>query len=138
MKYSIKKSPNSSLLFTYEDGIKAYRSTPVEKEFWGRIQELEDQINKAAEYAGDRFKGSTPYEWMWEQQTQYDDLLDENIRLEEKEKSLHFECQKYRVALNRIAHPESWSINEGFEKEIARRALVIGMKVEELPEGAAK
>ncbi len=44
MKYSIKKSDNSSILFTHEDGIKAYRSTPVEKEFWERIQELEHQI----------------------------------------------------------------------------------------------
>lgn len=59
-------------------------------------------------------------------------------KLEDEIISLHKECQKYRVALNRIAHPESWSINEGFEAEIARRALVIGMKVEELPEGAAK
>lgn len=56
MKYSIKKSPHSSVLFTYEKGIKAYRSTLVEKQFWTRIQELElelkslkDMYNEAVE-----------------------------------------------------------------------------------------
>lgn len=49
MKYSIKKPANYSVLFTYENGVKAYRSTPVEKEFWGRIQELETCLKYYAE-----------------------------------------------------------------------------------------
>lgn len=51
MKYSIKKSHHSHVLFTYENGVKAYRSTPVEKEFWARIQELESAIRKFLNYA---------------------------------------------------------------------------------------
>jgi hypothetical protein len=49
---------------------------------------------------------------------------------------LHAECQKYRVALNRVAHLETWGVNSGHHVEIARRALVIGMKVDPLPEAA--
>lgn len=45
---------------------------------------------------------------------------------------------KLRAALNRIAHPETWGVNPGFESEIARRALVIGEAVDELPPGAEK
>jgi hypothetical protein len=44
------------------------------------------------------------------------------------------DIQKYRLALNRIAHPKQYNINPGFEREIARRALVIGMTVEPLPD----
>ena len=46
------------------------------------------------------------------------------------------EWQKYRLALNRIAHPKAYRINPGHEAEIARRALVIGMDVDPLPTGA--
>jgi hypothetical protein len=49
---------------------------------------------------------------------------------------LHAECQKYRVALNRVAHPATWGVNPGHHVEIARRALVIGMSVDPLPESA--
>jgi hypothetical protein len=44
MKYSIQKSRHSSVKFTYKNGVKAYRSTPVELEFWARIQELEEAL----------------------------------------------------------------------------------------------
>lgn len=50
MKYSIKKSCHSHVIFTYKNGVKAYRSTPVELEFWGRINELESSIKKFLGY----------------------------------------------------------------------------------------
>jgi hypothetical protein len=46
------------------------------------------------------------------------------------------EWQKYRLALNRIAHPETYGIRTGHEVNIALRALVIGMEVDPLPRGA--
>ncbi len=46
------------------------------------------------------------------------------------------EWQKYRLALNRIAHPETYGIRPGHEVNIALRALVIGMEVDPLPRGA--
>jgi hypothetical protein len=49
---------------------------------------------------------------------------------------LHAECQKYRIALNRIAAPETWGINPGHHAEIARRALILGLKVDPLPDAA--
>ena len=49
---------------------------------------------------------------------------------------LQEEWRKYRLALNRIAHPTTYGMNKGHEREIARRALVIGMTVEPLPKGA--
>tara|TARA_R110000822_G_scaffold110654_1_gene240873 strand:+ start:1458 stop:1745 length:288 start_codon:yes stop_codon:yes gene_type:complete len=51
---------------------------------------------------------------------------------------LNKEWLKYRKALNRIAHPETYKVNGGYHMEIARTALVIGMDVDELPHGASK
>ncbi len=48
MKYSIKKSHHSYVMFTHENGVKAYRSTKVELEFWARIQELELALTEIA------------------------------------------------------------------------------------------
>ena len=45
---------------------------------------------------------------------------------------LQEEWRKYRLALSRVAHPTIHGMNEGHEREIARRALVIGMTVEPL------
>ena len=50
--------------------------------------------------------------------------------------ALHEECRKYRIALNRIAHPDSYEIVPGHEVEIARRCLLIGVDVPALPEEA--
>jgi hypothetical protein len=65
-----------------------------------------------------------------------EELRREVAHLMTKRVKLHAECQKYRVALNRVAHPETWGVNPGHHVEIARRALVIGMKVDPLPESA--
>jgi hypothetical protein len=58
----------------------------------------------------------------------------ENERNEARAKieRLHAECRKYRLALNRIAHPESYGVKRGYEKEIARRTLVIGVPIDPL------
>lgn len=65
-----------------------------------------------------------------------EELRREVAHLMTEKVKLHTECQKYRVALNRVAHPETWGVNPGHHVEIARRALVIGMKVDPLPEAA--
>jgi hypothetical protein len=59
----------------------------------------------------------------------------ENALEKEQKSNAHLkeEWRKYRLALNRIAHPQEYGIVPGFEREIARRALVIGMVVESLP-----
>jgi hypothetical protein len=46
---------------------------------------------------------------------------------------LHQECKKYRLALNRIAHPKEYGLDDGHHNEIAKRALVIGVYVNPLP-----
>ena len=65
-----------------------------------------------------------------------DILCDKCLKYEEDISRLHQECKKYRVALNQIAHPETWGINRGYHEEIARRVLLLGITVELLPEGA--
>lgn len=54
----------------------------------------------------------------------------------EKIDQLHAECRKYRLALNRIAHPNSYQIIPGHEVEIASRALLIGGTASPVPEAA--
>ena len=63
---------------------------------------------------------------------------EERMQLNTEITRLHEECVKYRTALNRIAHPTTNNINEGFDKEIANRALFIGAEIEPLPPGALK
>ena len=58
------------------------------------------------------------------------------LRAEAKIKELHLECQKYRVALNRVAYPTSWGVKPGFHVDIAIRALVIGENPDPIPTGA--
>jgi len=65
-----------------------------------------------------------------------EELRREVAHLMTEKVKLHAECQKYRVALNRVAHPATWGVNPGHHVEIARRALVIGMSVDPLPESA--
>lgn len=65
-----------------------------------------------------------------------EELEAEVKRLEGEVDKLNKECQKYRIALNRVARPSTWGIPEGYHAEIARRALVIGEEVDPLPEGA--
>jgi hypothetical protein len=60
----------------------------------------------------------------------------EIARLQSKIDSLHLECRKYRIALNRVATPALWGCKPGFHAEIARRALLIGVEIEPLPEEA--
>jgi len=51
---------------------------------------------------------------------------------------LHAYIRKYRLALNRIASPRNWGVNEGYHVEIAKRALVIcGEPDVTLPDGAS-
>ena len=51
---------------------------------------------------------------------------------------LHAYIRKYRLALNRIASPKNWGVNEGYHVEIAKRALVIGGEPNvTLPDGAS-
>jgi hypothetical protein len=64
-------------------------------------------------------------------------LADRSNKMVDEIKELHLELRRYRIALNRIAHPKSWGVNPGFHEEIARRALIIGQPVAELPPGAA-
>lgn len=68
--------------------------------------------------------------------TNCEELLCEIDYLVRKNAKLNDDCRKYRVALNRIAKPETWGINPGFHTEIAKRALVIGVNVDPLPDGA--
>lgn len=65
-----------------------------------------------------------------------EDLRGEVAHLMTEKVKLHAECQKYRVALNRVASPKTWGVNPGYHVEIASRALVIGMKADPLPEAA--
>lgn len=65
-----------------------------------------------------------------------EELCREVAHLMTEKVKLHAECQKYRVALNRVANPETWGANPGHHVEIARRALVIGIKVDPLPDAA--
>lgn len=63
--------------------------------------------------------------------------LEEKLEVvNEQIKKLHKECRKYRLALNRIAHPDSYEIVPGHEVEIARRCLLIGENGPALPEEA--
>lgn len=64
------------------------------------------------------------------------DLEEENRRLRREIARLHVECRDYRVALNRVAWPASWGVNPGYHREIARRVLIIGDRINELPPGA--
>lgn len=55
-----------------------------------------------------------------------------------KIQTLHAYIRKYRLALNRIASPRNWGVNEGYHVEIAKRALVIGGSPNvTLPDGAS-
>jgi len=64
---------------------------------------------------------------------EYERLRAENATLVSKISELHIECRKYRVALNRIAYPESWGSDPDDYKGIATRALVIGGPPPALP-----
>lgn len=65
-----------------------------------------------------------------------DEDVKEIARLRSKVDSLHLECRKYRIALNRVALPGLWGCKPGFHVEIAKRALLIGEEVDPLPEEA--
>jgi hypothetical protein len=66
--------------------------------------------------------------------TTEEEYLKKISKLQNEIISMHNECRKYRVALNRIMNPELWRIKPGFGAEIARRALIIGVKVDPLPD----
>jgi len=60
------------------------------------------------------------------------ELERENARLRSEPE----EIAKLRTALNRIAHPATYGTEDMDPREIARRALVVGMKVNPLPSPA--